>query len=76
MSILQWLDKGLDVAKLITFGTPLGAVVAVVDAVVDAVGDGVSTESVKNTLVSMSKSKWNGLNEEKLSRINDILDEK
>lgn len=75
MKYLKWLNKGLDVAKLLTIGTPIGAVISVVDAVVEKVNDGVSTQSVKNTLLSMSKSKWNNLNADKLARINSILDE-
>lgn len=72
---LTWLDKGLDVAKLLTIGTPVGAVISVIDAVVEQVGDGVSDKSVKDTIFAMSKSKWNNLNEDKLKRINAILDE-
>lgn len=76
MDFLYWLNKGLDIAKLVAGPTPIGAGIAIVDAVVNSLDDGVSTQSVKNSLVSMSKSKWNGLNPEKLDRINSILDEK
>lgn len=75
-NILGWISKGLDVAKLLTIGTPIGAVITVIDAVVETVNDGVSNESVKSTLLSMSKSKWNNLTPDKILRINAILDEK
>lgn len=75
MSLISWLDKGLDIAKVVTSGTPIGAVVTVIDSVVDEIGEGVSDKSVKEVIFSMSKSKWNKLDDEKVKRINKILDE-
>lgn len=72
---LDWLDKGLDVAKVVAGATPIGTVLTVVDAVVEKANDGVSNNTVIETLSKMSKSSWNSLTPEKLERIEAILNE-
>lgn len=74
MSWKKWLDKGLDVAKLVAGNTPVGAIITLIDAVVESTNGFISDNSVKNTLLAMSKSKFNKLTPEKLEKINDILD--
>lgn len=74
MSWRKWLDKDLDVAKLVAGNTPVGAIITVIDAVVESSNGFISDNSVKNTLFAMSKSKFNKLTPEKLEKINHILD--
>lgn len=72
-SWLNWLDSGLDIAKVITGATPIGAMVTVVDAVVESVNDGVSNDSVIDTIEAMSKSSWNNLTPEKVEKMKALL---
>ena len=74
-SWLDWLDSGLDVAKVVAGATPIGAVLTVVDAVVEKANDGISNDSVVDMLTTMSKSTWNSLDPEKVERIKAILEE-
>lgn len=71
--IMDWLDYGLDVAKIALSGTPAGAVVAVIDEVVENTQDSISNDSVIKTLESMAKSKGNDLTPGKIKKIEQIL---
>lgn len=76
-SWLSWLDKGLDVAKVIAGATPIGAVLTVADAIVEETNtkQGINNDEVLDTLSVMMKSKWNSLTPEKIEKIRKILEE-
>jgi len=77
MNWKEWLDRGLDVAKVVAGPTPIGAVLTIVDTVVDEnlKDKGVNDDDVLETLSSMMKSKWNSLTPGKIERIKAILEE-
>lgn len=70
---LEWLDYGLDVAKIALSGTPAGAIVAIVDEVVENSQDSISNDSIVKTLESMAKSKGNDLTPGKIQRLKFVL---
>ena len=77
MNWQNWLNEGLDVAKVLAGRSPVGAVLTVVDAIVDETYEkgGINNETVLNTVTSMAKSKWNSLTPEKVEKIKTILEE-
>jgi len=78
MNIWGILDGGLDIAKMVIGASnPIaGGVIGLIDMVVEKKADGVSNNSVMKMLESTAKSTWNNLDDDKLSRIRDIIFEK
>ena len=68
MDWMKILNTGLDMAKLATVGTPVGAVIAIADAVVDSrtKGAGVDNEEVIALLTTLSKSTHNKVDDKLL----------
>jgi len=78
MNLWGILDGGLDIAKMVVGASnPIaGGVIGLIDMVVEKKSDGVSNSGVMKMLESSARSTWNNLDEDKLSRIGDIIFEK
>lgn len=70
----RFIGLGIDIAKVATSGTPVGAAIAVIDHVVDNMkDDNVSNTSVVKLLESAGKSIGNTLTPKKIQIITKIL---
>ena len=72
----KWLEMGLNVAEFVASRNPIASVVITsIKAVVEKANDGITDKSVKEVLEEMALSKYNSLNDNKLRRIIEIINE-
>jgi hypothetical protein len=74
MNIKNIFKTGLEIAELVSIKNPIALlVIKAIKSIVAKKEDGISNESVVEIVKESAKSKWNDLNEHKVSQIIEII---